>query len=283
MGQLLGEYDSLGQMWECPDFFSIGKKDVIVFSVVRSSSPYSLYFIGKLDYETCTFSVDRVQPVDYGPDYYAPQTFANSEDIIQMAWCNSWEWSGQWESFGQTQEHGWCGHMSIPRVLHLTSDNFIYAVPINSIQSRKKPYMSRNTVKVKNEPELLFTNDCSSFEVSITFKQSDIIGDDVSFLFRGDSIHGLGIKFDFTTNTIEFSRNYSYCSKTVLGHAPFSWECDGSFSFKILFDTTSAEVFLGTGINVFTVNLFPSPSENVNCVFAKEGTTISSLTVEELL
>ena len=69
-------------MWECPDFFELDGKAVLLTSpqdMLPQGFEYhngngTLCLIGEYDEETDTFTEQRNQAVDYGIDFYAPQT-----------------------------------------------------------------------------------------------------------------------------------------------------------------------------------------------------------------
>lgn len=71
-----------GRMWECPDFFHLDGKWVLITSpqdMLPSGFEYhngngTLCLIGDFDEETGTFTEDKDQSIDYGIDFYAPQT-----------------------------------------------------------------------------------------------------------------------------------------------------------------------------------------------------------------
>ena len=74
--------DRIGKMWECPDFFPLDGKWVILTSpqdMLSRGFEYhngngTLCLIGDYDKETGKFIEERDQSIDYGIDFYAPQT-----------------------------------------------------------------------------------------------------------------------------------------------------------------------------------------------------------------
>jgi len=76
-----------GLMWECPDFFSLDGKQVLVMSPQNMlaeglefhSGHGTLYMLGKFDKEQCRFEKETVKAIDYGLDFYAPQTMETSD------------------------------------------------------------------------------------------------------------------------------------------------------------------------------------------------------------
>jgi beta-fructofuranosidase len=121
-----------GSMWECPDFFPLGNKSVLLVSVYddsrfherayKGSLHYAIAFIGT--YTDFTFTPHTQSIIDYGGYFYAPQTLLDATGR-RLLW--GWLWEGrsdeaQWAA-------GWSGVMSLPRVLSLSVDNVMSLQP----------------------------------------------------------------------------------------------------------------------------------------------------------
>lgn len=71
-------------MWECPDLFRLGGKDLFVWSPqgkLRDSHQFqnnyhATYAVGQLN--SNSFNAEHIEELDYGFDFYAPQTVENS-------------------------------------------------------------------------------------------------------------------------------------------------------------------------------------------------------------
>ena len=71
-----------GLMWECPDFFALDGKQVLLTSpqdMMPQGFEYhngngTLCLIGTYEEQTDTFTEECSQSIDYGIDFYAPQT-----------------------------------------------------------------------------------------------------------------------------------------------------------------------------------------------------------------
>ena len=92
------ETGNVGTMWECPDFFALGDKRVLICSPQdMKAQKYefhnghnSVYFLGDYDTETHTFVKEEARPLDYGMDFYAPQTTELPDGRrIMIAWMKS--------------------------------------------------------------------------------------------------------------------------------------------------------------------------------------------------
>ena len=124
-------------MLECPDFYELDGKEVLTFSPVGIKGEYSTYLIGHMDYEKGQFQLESRGILDYGVDFYAPQTFLTPEgERYVIGWQNGWEWMDEWNGFGELTENSWCGAMSIPRKIKL-KDNRLQSVLPNKVSTLK--------------------------------------------------------------------------------------------------------------------------------------------------
>lgn len=93
-----------------PGLYPMGDKYVLMFSPMGVGEHTSVYLVGDFDYQTGRFSHYISGEVDWGFDYYAPQSFlAPDGRRIIIGWANEWEWMPLWKDWGPTYKEGWCG------------------------------------------------------------------------------------------------------------------------------------------------------------------------------
>ena len=88
-------------MWECPDYFRLGNKDVILMcpqGVEAEGDKYrniyqSGYMIGDLNFNNLFFDHESFQELDNGFDFYAPQTFVDADG--QRILIDGWDYQIQ--------------------------------------------------------------------------------------------------------------------------------------------------------------------------------------------
>lgn len=100
-----------GDMWECPDFFPLGNKHVLLISTM-----------GKVRWKVGTYANQRFTPekegvVDWG-SYYAAKTMLDRTGTRIL-----WGWIPETRPDTDLIAAGWAGVMSLPRVLSLNSQN----------------------------------------------------------------------------------------------------------------------------------------------------------------
>jgi beta-fructofuranosidase len=100
-----------GDMWECPDFFPLGGKHVLLISTM-----------GKVRWKVGSYANQRFTPekegvVDWGA-YYAAKTMIDADGNRIL-----WGWIQETRADADLIAAGWAGALSLPRVLSLRSDN----------------------------------------------------------------------------------------------------------------------------------------------------------------
>jgi beta-fructofuranosidase len=100
-----------GEMWECPDFFPLGGKHVLLISTMGKVR----WKVGA--YVNRRFTPEKEGVVDWGA-YYAAKTMvdASGERIL-------WGWITETRPDADLIATGWAGVMSLPRILSLNSEN----------------------------------------------------------------------------------------------------------------------------------------------------------------
>jgi len=123
----LFDKDSLGVMIECPDY----NEDLgYMFSCeqfqpaengVHLNVHTSRWHVGKLDYSSGRFKEENRGIVDYGFDFYAPQTFAGAP--VMIGWLNMWDRNVP------SAKYGFAGMLTVPRKVNVV-DGRLYQTPI---------------------------------------------------------------------------------------------------------------------------------------------------------
>jgi beta-fructofuranosidase len=98
-----------GEMWECPDFFALGSKHVLLYSTAGRVS----WQTGELDPKELLFHAQRSGGLDYGA-YYAQKTQLDPKGNRIL-----WGWIPETRPEAEFSAAGWAGCMALPRILTL--------------------------------------------------------------------------------------------------------------------------------------------------------------------
>ncbi|WP_263355802.1 glycoside hydrolase family 32 protein [Acidicapsa ligni] len=102
-----------GDMWECPDFFPLGDKHVLIYSTQGKV----FWETGELDKKEMLFHPQQSGMLDYG-SFYAPKTQLDKSGNRIL-----WGWIQEARPEAEYSASGWAGLMSLPRVLTLGPDS----------------------------------------------------------------------------------------------------------------------------------------------------------------
>lgn len=254
-----------GKMWECPDFFMLDGKWALLTSpldMLPQGFEYhngngTLCLIGEFDGQAGTFQEESNQAVDYGIDFYAPQTIQMPDGRrIMIGWMQNWETCSL-----RAQDEPWIGQMSLPRELSIRDGRLcqtpvreLYALRRNKVVHEKVSFsgtISLDGVKGRRmDMELtLRRGDAQSLYqmFAVRFAQNDKYHTSLSFRPR-ESILKVDRKFSGSRRAVVHER----CSLVN--------STDGSLKLRIILDRFSAEVFVNDGEHVLTTILYTEQS-----------------------
>lgn len=119
---------------ECPDFFPLDGRWVLVMGFVGYSEPnsgrHNLMFalVGEFRHDRFVPHTDRLQVLDFGTDFYAMQSFRADGRQIAMAWLFNWE-------YRRPEGSPYSGEMSLPRELRLDAAGRLVMQPVRELEA----------------------------------------------------------------------------------------------------------------------------------------------------
>lgn len=241
---------SLGTMWECPDFFELDGKYVLLTSPqdVEQDHKYfsgniTVAMIGSFDPETNEFDIEHTQLVDAGLDFYATQTLLTEDGRrIMTAWMQNWDTISY-----TVREIKWIGQMIVPREISIRNGKLIQQ-PVRELEA-----MRRNPVIVKG-----ITVDDVKQIAGVRGRVIDMtvrIHPESKGHYRKFEIrvaerdeHYTSIIYRPYNRTLEFDRSNS-CTRRATAHERKYTVGDnnGEFKVRIILDRYSCEVFANDG------------------------------------
>ncbi len=127
-----GDESSAGEVWECPDLFTLDGEGVLIYSVTPGEAS-TRYLVGPWDGES--FRTRRGGPMDLGPYFYAAQTLADDRDGPDGSDRRlAWGWLREGRSVEAQRAAGWSGALSLPRVVQLGEDGQLLQQPIPELE-----------------------------------------------------------------------------------------------------------------------------------------------------
>lgn len=272
---VLAESDgTMGTMWECPDFFPLGDRYVLMFSPMGMGDRKTIYLIGDMDYETGTFAWDVMGDIDHGFEYYAPQSFLDGKGRrIIIAWLNAWDWMPWFKGFGPTDKNHWCGAMSTPRIVELDADGRLKFSPVEELQAlRREHYRFESTPVIPGKTILpkYVGSDC--LEIKAEFQLVGCEAEEIGFILRAsaDNAQQTILAYNLLTKKLRFDRSRS--DGWSEGIPSVKLESGGdTLKLHIFIDTCMVEVYTENNRTVMTNNIYPDPASVGLDVFTLGG------------
>ena len=275
----VGEY---GTMPECPNFFEVDGKWVLIFAPLELENRKAMYLVGDFDYKTCKFKPQTVGEVDWGLDYYAPQVFTDdSGRTLMLAWMESWSfhpWYLGNKACGQyphgylydCAEIGFCGSISTPRTVSVCHDGKLKFDPVPELlQLRKDPWIRYNFDVTEREAFPMGDNVHGEIFVDFDLTQTD--AEVIGFALRSSNEHETLVEFDLKHGELIFDRTRSGNKSAVVRKCVLESAANDKLTVRMFLDSTSVEIFTDGNRTVMS-NCIYSPIDSKDLfVYAKGG------------
>lgn len=252
-----------GYMWECPDLFRLGDKYVLTFSPMGAGEHTSVYFVGDLDYETGKFVSQVSGEIDWGLDYYAPQSFVSPDGRrITVAWANEWEWMPFFKDWGPTYQEGWCGFFNIPREIKLMPDRTLQFVPVEELKRLRKDAYKTDCLVVDENGMELTAGDGISFEMKMKVDLNETDAGKIELDLRCGEGKKTSSVFDLKKGEMWVDRNNSDGWSRGVSRSTLLLKGKKELDIHIFSDQSSLEIFTDQYQNNHSNNIFSGNAQN---------------------
>ncbi len=239
----------LGYMWECPDLFELGGKDVLMFSPqgieadeIHYNNKYQTGYVkGKLDYELGVYNHGTFTELDRGFEFYAPQsTLDDKGRRIVIGWMGV---PDQNEKLQPTVVNGWVHQMTLPREILLKGEDLF-----------QRPLTEMKELRI-NERINTTINGAISLEIERT---SEVLID--GCIDSMDLFDYAKLKYEPQSRMLTLERQ-SYTDGKIEERSCILK--DPLHHLQIFVDHSSLEIFVNRGEEVFTSRVFADPSNRI--------------------
>ncbi|MDE5415055.1 glycoside hydrolase family 32 protein [Alkalihalobacterium chitinilyticum] len=248
---------NFGYMWECPDIFTLEEQEVLVMSpqglTPEGDKYHNLhqagYVLGKLNYDTGVLQHGEFEMLDYGFDFYAPQTTIDDQGRrIMIAWM------AMWESEMPEQNQNWAGAMTLPRQLILENGK-IKSKPIPEIENIRGNQVIYENLIV--EGEVAFKEvDGNSLELDVYINANEASQFGLKLRMNETGEQYTELKYDVNSGVMTFDRNQAGSGPGGVRKAPVQL-INNTLHLRIFIDKSSVEVFINDGEKVMTGRIYP--------------------------
>lgn len=264
-----------GYMWECPDFYPMGDKYVLTFSPMGAGEHTSVYLVGDFDYLTGKFCCHVSGEIDWGLDYYAPQSFlAPDGRRIIVGWSNEWEWMPLWKDWGPTYKEGWCGFFNIPREVRMRKDGTLQFLPIREVETIRENPKRIAELAVSEEYTELEAGDGVCFELKLKIDLERTNADELELDLRCGAERKTICLFHFKKGEMCVDRNAADGWSKGVSRSVLYLQGKKELDVHILSDQSSLEIFTDQYQNNHSNNIFAKASQNQLRVRARGGNAV---------
>lgn len=259
-GVLAENKGRLGQMWECPDLFELDGRHILLVSsqdMLPKGFEYhngngAFYLLGKLDGQN-RFIEESNRAVDYGIDFYAPQTVLTPDGRrVMIGWMQNWDTCNL-----HTESTPWFGQMSLPRELSL-KDGVLYQQPVRELEALRSNKVVYEDVRIDSEELELEGIRGRTLDLTVEVEAAD-----PETLYRRFAVHVAKdddfyteVRFRFRESTLKLDRMYSGSRRAIIHQRKaFVRHESGKLKLRIILDRYSLEVFVNDGEKVMSTTI----------------------------
>lgn len=258
-----------GSMWECPDFFALGDRHVLITSIWdKDQLHYSAAFVG--DYRDQRLVPDVEHKLDYGDrHFYAPQSFTDAQGRRIM-----FGWAQEGRSVEAQHASGWSGVLSLPRVLSLGPDGQVCANPAPELaalraEHRRSAAIDLPAGAVVDLPEI--AGDSLELIAELTPACEGRCG--IVVRRSPDGTEQTQIAYDAALRQLIVDRTRSSLDRTTdhnLHVAPLTLGPDEPLRLRIFLDRSVIEIFANERVSI-TSRIYPTRTDSLGVALLAEG------------
>ncbi len=271
-------HNQYGRMWECPDLFPLDGKDVLFVSPQEMDAiglefhpgNANVCLIGQVDRERCHLARERVQAIDYGLDFYAPQTLLTEDGRrVMIGWMQNWETSSC-----KPQELRFMGQMTLPRELTIRNGRLCQN-PVRELESYRGVRIDYYNVLINGETSLRGVQGrCIDMTVTVRPGNESSMYKWFRLYMARDGEHFTFIRYRPDTSTIKVDRTHSGFPHDIVNIREFPVGLkNGELKLRVIMDRYSLELFVNDGEQAASFVLY-TPAEANAVSFSSDGSVL---------
>jgi len=246
----------LGMMWECPNFFPLGDKWVLVVSQWLGLGVFAL--IGRFENERFVPESEQVIDVDAGA--FAPLTMRAPDGRTLQ-----WGWMNEQREQVLIDADGWAGAMTVPRQLSLDAQGRLELQPVTEIERlRGAPAVIEGTGATKGALHR-FSGRHLDIEAQFTLLDHDKDKVGLTLLTSPDGSETTRVVFWPDARRLSIIRSHSSLDARVRRqdvHGHLELDPGEPLRLRVLLDASVLEVYANDRLCLAT-RLYPTRAESV--------------------
>ncbi|MCI8638170.1 MAG: glycoside hydrolase family 32 protein [Coprococcus sp.] len=258
---LVSNQDRFGKMWECPDFFELDGKWVLLTSpqdmrpegFEYHNGNGTLCLIGDYDEGAGKFVETHNQSIDYGIDFYAAQTvLAPDGRRIMIGWMQNWDACSM-----RSPDEPWFGQMSLPRELFLKNGR-LYQRPIRELDAMRRDKVEYRDVTVSGVVKLNGIKGRKvDMELTVRPGDEEELYQKFAVRFAQNDTCYTSLSFRPRESILKVDRKFSGSRRAIIHQRRSLVKTEnGELKLRIILDCFSVEVFVDDGKQVMTATMY---------------------------
>lgn len=248
-------------MLECPDLFPLGDKWVLVYGPMgKTPTGYQSrnghnagYVVGNWAPGKTFSPLTPYRPVDWGHNFYAPQTFESPDGRrIMFGWMGSFTYVAPYPS-----EDGWNGQLTLPRELRLNEDMTLTSSPIGEVNQLRVATHDFGALIVPENTSIVLVEDAGPVEIEVAIDSTRSTSERIGLLVHKtpDGSH-VFVGYDDLSGRVFLDRRLTGNGDRGYRSAPCSR--GEQLELRIFVDNGSVEVYANGGQSVLSSMSFPT-------------------------
>lgn len=274
-GILYQSPDSCVRMLECPDLFYLNGSWVLCFSAMgmrpRGYMARNLnnagYVVGSWELGKPFEARTDFRPLDWGHNYYAPQSFTAPDGRqLMFGWMSDLSFSSP------SMEDGWCGQFTLPRALDLRDDDVLITTPAGEIDQLFAAMGEPKSLTVGSDQDFLVSHDLRQGLIDVTFDLDATTAERIGLrVHQTANGHHLFVAYDAQSSCVVADRRCTEFGKRGYRAVPV----DGNtLRLRIYVDNGSAEIYVNEGEAVLSELSFPGEGPCAVSLTSEAGDTV---------
>lgn len=277
-------FNEYGKMWECPDFFELENKQVLMVSPQEMQAigmefhvgNGTAFFVGEYN-KNHKFERKSVQAIDYGLDFYAPQTLLTPDGRrIMIAWMQNWTTSNC-----KNSEQLYFGEMTFPRELFMKNGR-VCQLPVKEIENYYGRKVAFENVLVHGVTTLPGIHG-RVIDMTVRIRPANEEGFNwfrVNVAKDGENV--TVIRYKPKSRMMRIDRSRCGFPNDIVHIRDFMVNTvDGELTIRILMDKHSLELFVNDGEQAATMMVYTDQTAS-SITFDAEGDVLMNVTKYDL-
>lgn len=270
---LVGDLARNGVMWECPNFFPLGDKRVLIISShIGYTTGKVIYFVG--EYKNFRFTPEVEGILDAG-FYYAPLSHLDNQNRRIL-----YGWLREARSVEQQKSAGWSGVQAIPRILTLDSKNRLLMNPAPELEKIRQEHHQFSAGNITENP-LPVSGLALDIQASFSIETNTQCG--IVIAAASDGKEQTRIFYDANTETLRVQRQTAENDSdidTKCQGVPHRLDSNETLDLRILLDGSVLEIIANERSSL-TSRIYPQQTDSQH-IHIENPSAVNGLDIWEM-